>query len=392
MRTLLVQAEGLKRGIGRKNERLIALLAEKKELERNNKLMKEEVYTIQRKHAQMKELQEKQSSEVTQLTMVINLAQEARSAREIDRRAVLAERDMMESQVTKRELELASVYEQLRLKQSQMNAGYAEYEKKLQELDEARHLVVEEQNMLATLQDKAAEIGYLKLLIVSLEKDLLRENARNRTLTDELETNINVHRWRHFNNVAPGTYEVFNQSRMLQKTLIGKNDELLAKQMELQALEREFHDLSTTATPGGPMANQDLPHVLRQCKASLDEKTERLKTTTERLTTKREEALLLKEQTDKLSRDLNSMRLKYVQRLRKDGNLGKGGKTAAQQQSSSPGSSVGASTTRRDSASTASGSTRRTTATISTSTLSISGSTTSRSNPPSSRKRSPRAP
>ena len=52
---------------------------------------------------------------------------------------------------------------------------------------------------------------------LQLERELLQERTKVRALAEELETQMNVHRWRKLEGSDPATYELVQKIHILQK-------------------------------------------------------------------------------------------------------------------------------------------------------------------------------
>merc|ERR1711937_847144 len=70
------------------------------------------------------------------------------------------------------------------------------------------------------------------------QRELLREKTRCRALEEELENPMNIHRWRRLEGSDPSSYELIQQVHALQKRLIQKTEEVLARQPGPEAAEQ----------------------------------------------------------------------------------------------------------------------------------------------------------
>lgn len=68
----------------------------------------------------------------------------------------------------------------------------------------------------------------------STQRELLREKTRCRALEEELENPMNIHRWRRLEGSDPSSYELIQQVHALQKRLIQKTEEVVAKEFVIK--------------------------------------------------------------------------------------------------------------------------------------------------------------
>jgi predicted RNase H-like nuclease (RuvC/YqgF family) len=60
----------------------------------------------------------------------------------------------------------------------------------------------------------------------NLNKELIEEKLKVKSLTEELENPMNVHRWRKLEATDSETYELMTKIQSLQKRLIQKTEEV----------------------------------------------------------------------------------------------------------------------------------------------------------------------
>ncbi|CAM4965858.1 unnamed protein product [Rotaria socialis] len=124
---------------------------------------------------------------------------------------VIAERDVLGTQLVRRNDELALLYEKLKIQQLTLNKGELQYKTRLEDLR-------------TSLQDNVSSTDDLKREIFHVQRELLRERTRCRALEEELENPMNVHRWR----------KLEGSDQILQKRLIQKAEEVVQKELLIQ--------------------------------------------------------------------------------------------------------------------------------------------------------------
>ena len=115
---------------------------------------------------------------------------------------VINERDILGTQLIRRNDELALLYEKIKIQQSTLHKGEAQYSDRIQEI---RLLKIELQDMMRKLRistEKTAHIPKIKRELYNTQRELLAERTKNKAMSDELVNPMNVHRWRKL----AGTY------------------------------------------------------------------------------------------------------------------------------------------------------------------------------------------
>merc|ERR1719327_2473599 len=89
---------------------------------------------------------------------------------------IISERDILGTQLIRRNDELALLYEKIKIQQRTLQGGEIAYK---QRLEESRALAIR---------------------TAGLQRELLRERTKVKALSEELENPMNVHRWRKLEN------------------------------------------------------------------------------------------------------------------------------------------------------------------------------------------------
>ncbi|GAA6111847.1 cilia- and flagella-associated protein 58 isoform X1, partial [Tachysurus ichikawai] len=92
-----------------------------------------------------------------------------------------------------------------------------------------------------------------------IQKELLKERARCKSLQEELENPMNVHRWRRLEGSDPCTFELIQKTHSLQRRLIAKTKMVVEKEVLLKEKEKEYIELKhKLACMPGPEAAEQL--------------------------------------------------------------------------------------------------------------------------------------
>ena len=81
---------------------------------------------------------------------------------------------------------------------------------------------------------------------------------RCKALSEEIETPLNIHRWRQLEGSDPAQLEMIQKVQTLQKRLIQKTEEVVERDLSLQEKERLYNELKAILArqPGPEVAEQ----------------------------------------------------------------------------------------------------------------------------------------
>lgn len=228
---------------------------------------------------------------------------------------VLKERDMLSTQLTRREDELKLVYEKIKIQQSTLAKGETQYRNRLDDIRLLKMKIKQLQREKTILAKTVANVEQLKTDVHHAQRDLLKERTRCRALEEELETPLNVHRWRKLQGTDPAMYEKIQKIQTLQKRLISKTEEVVEKELMLQDSEREYVELKQVlARQPGPEVSEQL-QIYQQ---TLKDKTKQLKSMASELNMYQAETSEYKYEIERLARELQDVKKKYFEHKRKE--------------------------------------------------------------------------
>ncbi|CAF1106439.1 unnamed protein product [Rotaria sp. Silwood1] len=228
---------------------------------------------------------------------------------------VIAERNILGSQLVRRNDELALLYEKLKIQQSVLNSGELQYKTCLEdirilklELKKVRH---EKSNLL----DKLSNTDELKRELFHCQRELIRERTRCHALEEELQNPINIHRWRKLKGSDPSTFELIQKIQLLQKRLIQKTEEIVQKELLIQ--EREMSHAALKRI----LARQSDAEVTKQLSVyqeTLKANTRQLKSLIGEVNMYESQIDEFKNEVNKLNRQLAELRQKYLLQKKKE--------------------------------------------------------------------------
>ena len=210
------------------------------------------------------------ANEINKLNEIINEADSEKAKQKRDYENVMNERDILGAQLIKRNDELSRLYERIRIQQSTMNKGDIQYRDRMVELRQLKEKSSQLRVELNSVKTFISKIDSLKLEINIKTNSLIRERAKVKALTDELQNPLNVHRWHKMEGSEPHTYEALTRTHKLQKQLIVKTEEVREKEKLISEKEKLYVELK------GVLARQPGPEVAEQLnvyKDNLSKKT-----------------------------------------------------------------------------------------------------------------------
>lgn len=309
------QIEQLKEEISSKDQ---AIVKEHFEYQRAEKLMEVTKSKLERTNDSLSanhELVRQQENELKNLTATLRRMDEEALAQRKEYDNVINERDILGTQLIRRNDELALLYEKLRIQQSALKKGEVQYTARM---DDIRLLRIKLQDVVreASLnKGSGPQIEEYKRDVLQLQRELLQEKTKVTALSEELENPMNVHRWRKLEGSDPATFELIQKIQTLQRRLISKTEEVVEKGLIIQEKEKMYTELKQI------MARQPGPEVAEQLtvyQQNLKKKTAQMKAMASELNMYQAQVNEYKYEQERLARELTEMKRKYYVQKRKD--------------------------------------------------------------------------
>merc|ERR1711977_381431 len=249
-----------------------------------------------------------------------------RQRKELDE--VINERDILGTQLIRRNDELALLYEKIKIQQSTLKKGEVQYRERIEDIRILKLKINDMKRELQLLSSSVSNIDSLRNEVYHLQRELLQERTKVKALSEELENPMNVHRWRKLEGSDPDTYEMIQKIQTLQKRLIAKTEEVVEKDLLIQEKEKLYVELKNI------LARQPGPEVAEQLSVyqqNLKEKTRQMKAMASELNMYQAQANEFKYEIERLLQELNDVKKKYFEQkrreqLNRDNQPGGGGK------------------------------------------------------------------
>merc|ERR1712078_246711 len=135
-------------------------------------------------------------------------AEQERQSSEREYEEVISQRDILGTQLIRRNDELALLYEKVKIQQSTLQTGEVAYKERLEEI---RALKIQIANLNREMEIQAQKTNNgdeRKRQVYELQRELLHERTKVKALSEELENPMNVHRWRKLEGSDPSQTEM----------------------------------------------------------------------------------------------------------------------------------------------------------------------------------------
>eukprot|EP00992_Anisonema_acinus_P014683 TRINITY_DN9407_c0_g1_i1.p1 TRINITY_DN9407_c0_g1~~TRINITY_DN9407_c0_g1_i1.p1 ORF type:complete len:904 (-),score=433.25 TRINITY_DN9407_c0_g1_i1:147-2804(-) len=328
------QIDQLKEEISTKEKALVEEHFAQKKTEKLVETLKGEIqYLKGQKESQQRKIQGL-DQEINQLNQIIADCDAERAKQKKKLNHVMNERDILGTQLIRRNDELALLYEKIRIQQSTLNKGEIQYRDRLVDIRMLRLKIQELKRNLHITQGQVRNIDDLKKQITTLQHQLMQERTKVKALSEELENPMNVHRWRKLEGSDPKEHEMIQKIQTLQRRLIAKTEECVEKDMIIQEKEKLYVELKNI------LARQPGPEVAEQLNIyheNLRKRNAQMKRMASELNMSSTQVSEYKYEIERLSRELQEAKKKFYEQKTKNQILTRERQLAASERSLPPG-------------------------------------------------------
>lgn len=228
-------------------------------VDKEKELLKNELMKIKKQVQASEGIIENQRVEIMKLQRIIEEADTERQRQRNELSSVVSERNLLTQQLVKRNEELNSMYEKIKTQRSDLKIGERNFIKYMDDLsrwqEQVRDIVVNHNEVVLQL----SQLESLRHRVVHLERDILKEKTRSRALMDELDTPMNVHRWRILESSDPKRYDKILQIQALQRQLVAMSDQVIQNDLLIQEKEKIYVELKhVVARHPGPEVEEQI--------------------------------------------------------------------------------------------------------------------------------------
>jgi chromosome segregation ATPase len=309
------QVDQLKGEISQKDLALVKEHFDHKKVEKEKESLKFQLNNAKQQTQEAEATISSKKSEIAKLNHIINEADQERLRQKKEYDTVVNDRDILGTQLIRRNDELALLYEKIKIQQSTLNKGQIQYRERLNEIRALKIKLNDLRRELGVMKSSVPDMDVLKREVHHLGRELLQERTKVKALSDELENPINVHRWRKLEGSDPSAYEMIQKTQTLQKRLIAKTEEAVEKDLKIQEKEKQSAELKKILSrqPGPEVAEQ-----LSSYQQSLKDRTKQMKSITSERNMYQAQVSEYKYEIDRLNRELADMKRKYCDKKRKE--------------------------------------------------------------------------
>ena len=284
-------------------------------VDKERELLKNELTKIRKQLQSSETIIENQRVEIIKLNRITEDGEQERARQKNELASVIAERNLLTSQVIKRNIELNTLYDRIKSQRGALRVGERQFAKVYEGISkwqkELAALVIsnnETINYLSGSED-------LKTRMIQLEREILIEQTKSRALADELSNPMNVHRWRILESSDPKRFEKITHIQSLQKQLIAKSDQVTQLDLLIQEKEKIYTELKNIINrqPGPEMDEQLL--VYQQ---TLKDKVQQLASMDEELLMYRQQIKVFKEDIQNIEVKLTNLKKQWFKMKKRD--------------------------------------------------------------------------
>jgi len=254
-------------------------------------------------------------AEVGKLNHIISEADAERFRQKREYDVVINERDILGTQLIRRNDELALLAEKLKVQSQTISTGEIEYRERLEDVRVLKLRSNAMRRDLSIHSSQSSNLEGLRAEVYSLQRELLQDRTKVKALSEELENPNNAHRWRKLEGSDPGTYEMLQKIQALQKRLISKTEEVVEKDLMIQEKDKLYVELKNI------LARQPGPEVAEQLSVfqqGLRDRTKSMKAMASELNMYQAQINESKYEMERVTRELQDVKRKYYEQKRRE--------------------------------------------------------------------------
>ncbi len=254
-------------------------------------------------------------NEIGKLQFIIRESEGQRRKLKEEYETVIGERDILGTQLIRKNDELALLYEKIKIQQSTLAKGEAQYMERLNDIEILRNKLRDQYRALKIANKQADSIPELKNEIHNLQKELIEEKLKVRGLSDELENPMNVHRWRKLEGTDADTFEMITKIQTLQKRLIAKTEEVVERDVIVEQKDKAIQELREMMKRAPTVEDAKM---ISEYQNTLRQKTRQMKAMAAEMNMYQHQVNEYKSEVDRLTRDMQETKRKYFEMKRRD--------------------------------------------------------------------------
>ncbi|XP_050310350.1 cilia- and flagella-associated protein 58-like [Anthonomus grandis grandis] len=328
------QTEQLKEDVAMKEKLLIKDENVMRKISKEKDNLKIEVMAGLKQIRELKQEIKEQKEEEKRLHKTILEHERIIRGQSKDMEQMMNERDVLGSQLVRRNDEIALLNEKIKILQFTLSRGETQYDQRLTDVKflkiEVKRLRQDKMLMTKTVDNMVD----LKQEIFHLERDLTKSKLQCKALEQEVQNPLNIHRWRKLEGSDPEVVELLQKIKILQKRLLHQASEGVERERQLKEAERLYLNLrQVLAKQPGPGILDELTKTQRALKLRGD----KLKCLVSELNLAELKVTEYKQDLQKVNEELAELKRKYLEekkanqsrRATLDSSAGRGGRAGS---------------------------------------------------------------
>jgi len=308
------QLEQLKEEVTIKEHAIVTSHFEISRLEKEKDNLKFQISRIQQLYEKSQEMAQSQILEQNQLRRVIIEADKEKLKQRKELESLVQQRDFLDNFQKKLNDEIVLLYEKLKIQSSVLSKGEMQYHDRIEDIRVLKLEIKKLRSEKALLQTETRNIAKLKAEIFYLQKEYLRETTKVKVLEEELESPMNVHRWRKLAAADPTSFELITKTQTLQKRLIAKTEEVVEKELLLQQTKKLYEEVKEMLRRApGPEVLMNL----RKFKEALRYKTREAKALASELNMYHSQINEYKLEIERLNKEIQDLKKKFYSKIQR---------------------------------------------------------------------------
>lgn len=260
-----------------------------------------------------KDIVDNQQVEIIKLSRIIAEADQERSRQKNELSSVLAERNLLTSQVVKRNAELEAVYSQIKVQRNNLRMGEVQYDRLMESIFQLQKEIVASVRDKQMVMSRMVDYSDLKRQHAQLQRELSELQVKSRALYDELEFPMNIHRWRLLESSDPDRFEMIHRIQELQKQLIERSDAVVEREGKIKEQERVYVELKAALSrqPGPEVEEQILLY-----QQTLKDKVKQLHAMEDELDMYRQQVSIFKNEISAIDCEMDKLKKRWFKTVR----------------------------------------------------------------------------
>ncbi|XP_074103609.1 cilia- and flagella-associated protein 58 [Cotesia typhae] len=227
---------------------------------------------------------------------------------------IMNERDVLGTQLVRRNDELNLQSRKIKLLHQTLSKGEAEYSQRLEDIRLVKLEINKLRGEKVLLVKSLNNTSDLRHEILHLNRDMTRERLKVVALEEELQNPLNIHRWRKLEGSDPTTMELLKKIQILQKRLLKMNQLVISKSNKIKEIEKLYMELRQI------LAKQPAPQSISnlvKAREALRERGKQMKSLTAELNMWESRTNEYKYEVERLNKELRELKAKYLALKRK---------------------------------------------------------------------------